>query len=142
MKAVTVMINLRTELTKILKSIHPNIIVDGKSVSRVHYQNTTGSTPFPYIVYDLPTSFYSDNVEIMNLDIDIWDDNEDTTEIEALTGDVWKILDNFYHIDENIQFTIYRQSRSKTSRLSEEEETNIKRRTLIFNIRYHDRSVE
>lgn len=121
------MIKLRTELNKILKSIHP----------RVYYMKASDTAIFPYIVYDLPQSYFEDNLEVFNLDIDIWDNNVDTTELENLAQSIWNALNKYYHIDENIQFAIYRESRHTL----EDDDPRIRRRTLIFNIRYYDRGV-
>lgn len=121
------MIKLRTELNKILKEIHP----------RVFFMRASDTTVFPYIVYDLPVSFTDDDVEVFNLDIDIWDGNTDTTELEALTNTIWKALDSLYFINEDMQFSIYRQSRHTV----EDDDPRIKRRTLIFSLRYYDRRV-
>lgn len=131
------MIKLRTELNKILKAIHPNITVDGKSKSRVHFQYASDDTPFPYIVYDLPQSYSDEDLEIFNLDIDVWDNKTDTTEIETLSQTIWNVLNKYRHIDENMQFTIYRYNRGAI----EDDDSRIRRRTLMFQIRYYDRSV-
>lgn len=133
------MINLRKELNKILKSIHPNITVDGKSKSRVHYENALDDTPFPYIVYNLPNSFTNEDQDIFNLDIDIWDMPEggDTTIIETLTSKIWKHFHKLYYIDNNIQFSTYRMNKLNV----EDDDKRIKRRKLIFQLRYYDREV-
>ena len=133
------MIKLRTELNKILKEIHPNVTVDGKSMSRVHFQGALDTTPFPYIVYDLPQSYLADDQETFNLDVDVWDKPSDgnTTELETLCSSIWKVLNRYYHIDDDIQFTIYRASRHTV----DDDDRTIKRRLLTFNIKYHDRRV-
>ncbi|CAK7001957.1 hypothetical protein [Tissierella sp.] len=128
---------LRTQLNKILKSIHPNAIVQGKSKSRVHFQFPTDETPFPYIVYDLPQSYFEDDLEVFNLDVDIWDNKTDTTEIETLSQAIWNELNRYHFINNDMQFTIYRQSRLTI----EDDDPRIRRRTLIFQLRYYDRSV-
>lgn len=132
------MIKLRSELNKILKSIHPNVTIDGRSKSRVYFQHANEDAPFPYIVYDLPQSYFDNDLEIFNLDIDVWDDKVDTTELETLSQTIWDMLNKYYHIDENMQFTIYRQNRLTI----EDDDPRIRRRTLIFNIKYYDRSVK
>lgn len=121
------MIELRKQLNKILKSIHP----------RVYYMKATDKETFPYIVYDLPQSYSNDDQEIFNLDIDIWDNNQDTTELEILSGTIWNELDRYHFIDEGTQFSIYRQGRFTI----DDDDPRIKRRTLTFNIRYFDRRV-
>lgn len=121
------MIKLRAEINKILKSIHP----------RVFHIDSKNKNGFPYLVYSLGQSYYEDNLEIFNLDIDVWDSpsDDDTTEIETLANTVWKELDSYYCIGEDFQMSIYRQARLTI----EDDDPRIKRRTLIFNLRYYDR---
>lgn len=118
---------LRTELNKILKEIHP----------RVYYMKAPDTAIFPYLVYDLPQSYFEDNLEVFNLDVDIWDDKTDTTEIETLAQSVWNGLNSCYFINEDMQFSIHRQTRLTV----EDDDPRIRRRTLIFTLRYYDRSV-
>ena len=92
---------------------------------------------FPYIVYDLPQSYSNDDQEIFNLDIDIWDNNQDTTELETLSRIIWNALDRYHFIDEDMQFSIYRQGRFAI----DDDDPRIKRRTLTFNLRYFNRRV-
>lgn len=121
------MIELRKQLNKILKTIHP----------RVYYMKATDKKTFPYIVYDLPQSYSDGEQEIFNLDIDVWDNNQDTTELETLSRIIWNELDRYHFIDEDMQFSIYRQGRFTI----DDDDPRIKRRTLTFNIRYFNRRV-
>lgn len=121
------MIELRTELTRLLKTYH----------LRSSFQQATDKTAFPYIEFDLPNSFDNEGQEVFNLDVDIWDDNEDTTEIETLASAIWKGLNHYHFMNENIQFSIYRENRLPPL---DEKESHIKRRKLIFSLRYFDRN--
>lgn len=121
---------LRTQLNKILKSIHPTVF----------YKKAPDDAIFPYLVYDLPQSYYEDDLETFNLDIDIWDKpvEGDTEELETLSQAIWNELNSYYFINEDMQFSIHRQSRLTI----EDDDPRIGRRTLIFNLRYYDRSVK
>lgn len=116
---------LRTALNSLLRLHHP----------RVYYQNAPNTAKFPYIVYNLPNSFDNEQQEVFNLDVDVWAMGSDTTEIETLSGSLWKDLNGHHHIDANIQFTTYRASRLTL----EDDNPDIKRRKLIFELRYLDR---
>lgn len=130
------MINLKKQLTTFLKYHFPNVIVDGESVSRVHYQTVISNPPFPYVVFNLPNSFGNDEQEIFSLDIDIWDNETDTTVIETLASTLWKELNHYSYLDEHIQFTIYRENRLPEL---DESEIGLRRRKLIFQLRYFDK---
>lgn len=121
------MINLRKQLKKLMESIHP----------RSYFQKGSDKAEFPYVIYDLPNSFSNEEQEIFNLDVDIWDRplDGDTTELEMITDKLWKILHNYKYIDDNIQFSIYRGNRLTLT----DDDPRIKRRKLVFELRYFDR---
>lgn len=123
------MIKLRAEIKKILENIHP----------QVYHIDTKNKKGYPYLVYDLSDGYADENLELFNLDIEVWDSplNDDTTEVERISQLVWDELNGYHGINEDMQFSIYRQSRSRV----EDDEPRIKRRTLIFNLRYYDRRV-
>lgn len=133
------MIKLRTQLNRILKSIHPNVTIDEKNVSRVHFEDAPDTTPFPYIVYFFLPSHVNEEQEVIPMDIDIWDmpSDGDTTVIETLNDTVWKALRKYKYIDENIQFTIHGLNRYPLT----DDDKRIRRRKLTFEIRYYDRKV-
>lgn len=119
------MIKLRTELNKILKTIHP----------RVYFQVSTDTTLFPYVTYDLPNSLTNEEQEVFVLDVDIWDNATDTTAIETLANTIWKTLHKHRILNENMQVSIYRQNRLALT----DDDTRIKRRKLIFELKYLER---
>ena len=108
-----------------------------ESHHEVYFEQAPSEAIFPYVVYTFPNSFTVEEQEIFVLDVDIWDDKQDTTALETLASSIWKALNRYLHIDENIQFTIYR-----SNRLPELEDDNpaIKRRKLIFELKYYNRS--
>ncbi|WP_167578540.1 hypothetical protein [Jeotgalibacillus proteolyticus] len=105
---------------------------------RVYYQTRSASAAFPYIIYSFLPSFTEEELEVLPLDIDIWDNKTDTTEIEELASQLWKDLRQYHHIDKDMQFVIYRQSRMPEL---DEAETGLRRRKLTFHIRYFDRTI-
>jgi hypothetical protein len=76
--------------------------------------------------------------EIFNLDIDVWDNKVDTMEIETLASAIWKGLNYHRHSDEDIQFSIYRENRLPEL---DEKELGLRRRKLIFQLRYFDKKL-
>lgn len=121
------MIKLREQLGKLIGAIHP----------RASFEGSTYDMDYPYIVYNLPNSFANGRQEIFNLDVDVWSYGADTTELETITRQVEKGLDMYKYIDENIQFSIYKRNRLNV----EDDDKQIKRRKLIFELRYYDRRV-
>src|SRR5690625_5278793 len=109
-----------------------------KHSDRVYYHKAPADKVYPYIVYDFPNSFMEGDQEIFNLDVDIWDNQDDTTPLETLATQVWRLFHRYHHIDENIQLSIYRENRLPPL---DEKEQNIKRRKLIFQVRYFDRRI-
>lgn len=123
------MIELREQIQAILKTIHPTI----------YSKNSIDIVDFPYMVYSTPNSFFIEDQEVFNLDIDIWDmpEDGDTTIIETLSNEVWNKLNKLKYIDENIQFSIYRMNRMNV----ENEDKRIERRKLIFSLKFYDRRI-
>lgn len=126
------MIELRTKLSELLKAKIPN--QDGRS--RVHYQTAPANTPMPYLIFNFLPSFMNGDQEVIPLDIDVWDNQADTNEIETVASELWKDLRKYRHLDADIQFVIYRESRVPEL---DESELGIRRRKLTFQIRYFDR---
>ena len=92
-------LELRTEMQRILKTLHP----------RVFFNVAPDNAVFPYVVFDLPNSVDSGDLENFVLDIDVWDTNTDTTTLETLIG----TIDNALHrksivLDGKMGFVIYR----------------------------------
>ncbi|ALY08070.1 hypothetical protein BhaS171_00014 [Bacillus phage vB_BhaS-171] len=119
------MIEIRKALHTFLRQYH----------SRVYFQSAPTTATFPYIVYDLPNSFTDEELEVFNLDIDVWDNQADTTTLETLASSLWRALDHYQYIDQQIQFVLYKENRLTVI----DEDPNIKRRKLIFQMRYFDR---
>lgn len=122
------MINIRIAIKQALEEYH----------SRVHYQRAPSDIIFPYVVYDFPNSFMNGDQEVFNLDVDIWDNKNDTTELETLASNIWREFNKYHYLDDNIQFSIYRDNRLPPL---DEDDKNIKRRKLIFQLRFFDRQL-
>jgi len=122
------MINLRLATMRILLEIH----------DEVYFQEATKEARFPYVVYDFPNSFDNENQEVFNFDVDVWDNNENTVPLETIASTYWKLFNRYHYLDENIQFSVYRGNRLPPL---DEDNTGIKRRKLIFQLRYFDRQL-
>lgn len=126
---------LRKFINAYLKTIHPNILVDGKSNSRVFFQHAPDDAVFPYLVYDLPSSIDDGSMERFILDIDGWDNAKDTTAIETLMDS----MDNGLHrktimIGTEISATFYRENRLPLL----DDDPRLSRRKYVYQIRTHE----
>ena len=122
------MIELRKVIVRELRKHH----------DKVYYHKAPADIEFPYIVYDFPNSFMNDDQEVFNFDVDVWDNRNDTTELETLASNIWREFNRYRYVDDNIQLSIYRENRLPPL---DEQEKNIKRRKLIFQLRYFDRQL-
>lgn len=122
------MISLRKKLMSILSEYH----------DEVYYQQATDKTPFPYVTYNFPNSFINEDQEVFALDVDIWDNKNDTLPLETIASNIWRGLHKLNYLDDDIQFSIYRDNRLPPL---DEDATSIKRRKLIFELRYFDRQL-
>ena len=129
------MIEIRKIINSHLKALHPNVVVNGISKSRVHFQKAPDDTPLPYIVFDLPNSFTSEDLENFVLDVDIWDNNTDTTQLETLAAQIWKSLHKLRIINNKAQLSVYRSNRLTLT----DDDPRIRRRKLTFQVKYFDR---
>jgi len=115
---------LRQQIQTLLKTIDDNIFF------MVAKDNAT----FPYVVFDLPNSIDSGHLENFVLDIDVWDDNTDTTELEALCDSI----DSAIHkhtivVDDTFGVVFYRDSRLTLT----DEDPRIRRRKYTYQARVY-----
>ena len=115
-------LELRTEIQRILKTLHP----------RVFFNVAPDDAVFPYVVFDLPNSVDSGDLENYVMDIDVWDTNTDTTTLETLIG----TIDNALHrksivLGGKMGFVIYRENRLTLT----DDDKRIRRRKYIYQVR-------
>ena len=90
------MIELRDVLKSELKSILP----------AVFFQHAGSKTPFPYIVYNfLPSRMVDEGTEVFLMDVDVWDNQTDTTAIETIAQQIWSKFNRFTYLDDVIYFS-------------------------------------
>ena len=118
------MINIRKLIHSYLKTIHP----------RVYFLKAPAKTTFPYIVYSFNVSDTGEWYKLITLDIDGWDNKDDTTQLETLMEQVntlnKKVLSNdsmsmTFFLDRQIPLT--------------DEENDISRHKYIYQARLIER---
>lgn len=104
---------------------------------RVYLTNAPDDATFPYVVFHFPTGFSQGEMMIYNLDVDVWGKDPDTTEIDGIAHDIWLGLNRMRYLDDTGQFTVYWMNRL----MLDDDEPQIQRRKLIFQVRYLDRRI-
>ncbi len=95
-------LELRTALQTFLKTLH----------ARVYFDVAPDDAVYPYVVFSLPNSIDSGSLEKFVVDIDAWDDNNDTTDLETLIC----TIDNAVHgkaiiVEDKMSITLWRENR-------------------------------
>ena len=117
--------NLREYLTQQLEITCP----------RVYNMDATDTSTFPYLVYDL-IGFPEEGKMKYQFEIDIWDRQESSQEVETIAKEIKELFDETVHKDEN-QLVIIYLTGYKTVR---EDDKLIKRRMLTFEVSHYERS--
>ena len=115
------MIELLKMITTTLRTAH----------ERVYKEIAPQDATFPYVVYRLPTSNDTEGREDFILEIDIWDNNTNTTALETLTESIDRKLNRFKYVDSKLSACSYRINRM----MIPDPDTSIKRRQLRYEIK-------
>jgi hypothetical protein len=108
--------------------------------TRVYFEEAPDNATYPYVVYNLPNSISAFNREDFSLEIDVWDNVNNTTALETLVGNIDGNGDltnptglnykNIY-VSNKLAATFYRESRL----IIRDEDKRIKRRQLRYRIK-------
>lgn len=107
---------------------------------RVYFEDAPDNATYPYIVYDMPSSFenYSNREDFL-LEIDFWDNATNTKPIETLVGDVDGDGDiknptglhrKMIYIDGTLSAKIYKDGRFNIR----DEDKRVKHRQLRYRV--------
>lgn len=95
---------------------------------RVYYGQADKNTARPYVVYTVETVATEDDMETMELEANVMDYGADTEPCETIADEVERLFDKWYYLDEEIQFSTYKDRRQP---VQEEDRKIIRRRILI-----------
>jgi len=113
------MIELRKIIQGQLKAIHP----------RVYFQMAPKTATFPYLVYDIPTiNDDGEGYQLATIDIDGWDNENDTTVLETLMNSVNNALNKKSFVYNNNTLTPFLESKLSLR----DDEAKLKRRKNIY----------
>jgi hypothetical protein len=116
---------IRQAIKSQLKSIHP----------RVHFLKAPKDAEFPYLVYTIQITDLGDNLKMVTLDVDGWDNKEDTTELENLMVSVKDGLNRSIILNDNLFMSVYLDRQLAPP----DDNPLLSRRTNIFLGRLYER---
>lgn len=111
--------NLKRELKSILLPI-----------SEISFNLMPKDKIFPHIVGDLTVAQYKEGLYTFVFDIDVWDRNETTENVDNLTEKIIESLDRLKHISSDFLFTCYLTNIINV----QSEDRTLKRNTIKFEI--------
>lgn len=106
-----------------------------KLCSNVYFEQASAAPAFPYLVYSFDELTHDYGLTLCQLEVNAFDYGTSTATCETLSDNVQTALERYHHIDENLQFSIYRERRQPVS----EEDRKIIRRRMTFEVRMHER---
>ncbi len=119
------MIELKNLIESNLKAVH----------AKVYYQKAPDNAVCPYLVYELPTSYFYEYDGTLTLDIDGWDDEYDTTTLETLMAAVNAKFNRLQLLSDNLGAVFYLENKMSLR----EDDKRINRRKYIYQVRLFER---
>jgi hypothetical protein len=116
---------VRQAIVTQLKSVHP----------RVYFLKATDTAQFPYLVYTIEITDLGDGLRLVTLDVDGWDNQDDTTVLEDLMINVKNALNRNIMINDNLYMSIYVDRQLALT----DDNPDLNRRTNIFIGRLYER---
>ena len=99
----------------------------------VDYRKRRKSVVYPYATFLLKTLQSTDGKTQCRLEVNCV--AKDAAEVETIADSIWDAFDGYSHLDAHSAFEVYPQQRD----IIEEEDKEIERRRLIFELNYHKR---
>ena len=90
---------------------------------------------FPHAVGFIRNSFYQEGLYNIVLDIDVWDRNQSTKNIDEISEKIVKRLDKWSFINDKVHFVVYLTSEFYV----EDKENTLRRKTCTFEVQARKR---
>lgn len=119
------MIELRKLIKSNLKAVH----------AKVYYQKAPDNAVCPYLVYELPTSYFNEYDGTLTLDVDGWDDEYDATALETLMAAVNAKFNRLQVVTDDFAVTFYLENKMSLR----EDDKRLNRRKYIYSGRIFER---
>lgn len=94
-----------------LKKIHP----------RVYLEDADDDAVFPYIVFYIDVGMNTDVRHDDTLVVEVWDENQDTTELESLADKIEKHFNYECFNTDKLSTAVYKESRSRSGKEKKED---------------------
>lgn len=121
------MIEIRNVLDPYLLSIHPH----------VWFQRAPDNALSPYLTYDFANiSLFGEGHQVLTLDVDGWDNKEDSTDLEVLMSTVEESLNNHVLVGTGVVIAFYLDTKIPLT----EDNKKIIRRRYVFQGKIFKRS--
>jgi hypothetical protein len=119
------MINVRKAIHANLKAVHPQL----------YFMKASNTATFPYLIYQIEITNIGDDMQMVTLDVDGWDDNNDTTELEVMMDKVKQSLNKQIMITDSLAMFLDLDRRLTLA----DSDPRLNRRKYIFNGRLYER---
>jgi hypothetical protein len=112
-------------MTELIKLIYDTL----SAVGTTFLEDALQGTDYPYITFYLQTSFEDYQRERFVLEVNVWDNQDDTTRLEQMVTDIDALLHRMKHYEKDVlQTSIYRESRQ----MIPDPDPTIRRRRLVY----------
>lgn len=116
---------VRQAIVSQLKTVHP----------RVYFLKASNTAQFPYLVYTIQITDLGDGLRVVTLDVDGWNNQDDTTALEDLMINVKNALNRNLVINNNLFLSFYLDRQLALT----DDDPQLNRRTNIFMGRLYER---
>lgn len=116
------MINLLSAITAQLKTAH----------NRIYLSKAPEGATMPYGVYTLPSENVLEHREDFLINVELWDVNPDTTELETLVKTISDTMHRFRYNESGLSVRVYKVSGGL---MIPDPDPNLNRRLLTFQAR-------
>ncbi|MDY3240746.1 MAG: hypothetical protein SOW80_11585 [Anaerovoracaceae bacterium] len=121
---------MKSNTNAIRKQIRKEIL---RFCENVNYRKRPQPVKYPYVIFELKVMQVTDGKAQCRLEINCVSNN--AAEVEDIADGIWDIFDEYSHLDASTAFETYAMQRD----IVEEEDKEIERRRLIFELNYHKR---
>jgi len=120
------MIELREVIQQLLKSVHQSVF----------FHSAPSKIQYPYIVYDMEIYDLGEDVWLVTMEVDGWDDDKDSESLETLLSNINDQLNKTSIVTKNFAMIV---ALERIMPLSDEKDKTINRRRYVYEGRLYKR---